>query len=191
MTREYEDEFNRRKLEEIGALESRIQGKRKDWLIILFVGVMVFSSCGFCATLTGHDISSLSNSLTSTPTATPTDGAISKAEESDQNLQGQLSYLEGLSDSGQQLGNDPSQWEQLLNSTRSQYENSSDMGNEAISDHNAALASYDPGSEEYVNITQILRGAYASNENESLYYDQMINEFNEEYGDEYGNLTGI
>jgi hypothetical protein len=197
MTKEYDDELNRRKLEEIGTLEYRIRGKRKDWLIILFVGVMVFSSCGLCATLTGHDISSLSNSLTSNPiisnpltsdpmisdpVITSKNTTIAQAGETGQALQEQLSSLEGLSSSEQQLGNDPSSWEQWLDSNGLQYENSSDLGNMNISDYSDAFSLYGPGSGEYLNITQLIQGAYATNG--SFDYDQL-------FGDEYGDLSGM
>jgi len=186
MTLEQDDEFNNRKLEEIGLFEARLRGKRGNWLIVFFVGAMMLSPCMICTILMGHDLSSIVST-----TVTPKNAAIPASEESDQALQEQISYLESLQNSEQQLGNDPSSWEQWLNAYSLQYENSTYLGNITIADYNDTLEFFGPGSDEYLNITEILQGAYAGNGNESAYYNQLINEFNEEYGEEFDNLAGI
>ncbi len=102
MSQDSGDDFNRNKLGEIWALETKIKSKKRDWLIILFVGTMMFSSCGICTMFAGHDINGLTN-----PATTSKDTALVKTGNTNQTAQEQQSYIESLNSADQQSGDNP------------------------------------------------------------------------------------
>lgn len=154
MSHDSGDDFNLNRLGEIWALETKIKDKKRDWLIVLFVGTMMFSSCGICTIFAGHGFNDQTN-----PATTSKDAALVNTENLNRTSPDQQLSIESLNNADQQSG--------------------------------VGTSSSDPGSADDGNVADIIRVLYADNGTGSTDYDQMIGEFNTDYGAEYGNFSGL